>query len=203
MRDRVDVSPATPADLDGLYDVCLRTGDSGADASDLHADPTLLGKVYVGPYVVLPGTISSTVRHDGVISGYVLAAVDTTAFEAACERTWWPALRDQYPLDATGYTAADRDAIGRLHDPPIAERPLVEEFPAHMHIDLLPAVQGQGLGRALIEQLFDRLREHGSPGIHLGVGVDNERAIGFYRRLGFSDAHVRDDELVMVVSLRD
>ena len=203
MRDRVDVSAAVPADLEGLYDVCLRTGASGADASDLHADPTLLGKVYVGPYVVVDGTVASTVRHGNVISGYVLGAVDTTAFEAACERTWWPALRAQYPRNAAGYTTADRDVIGRLHDPPIAERELVEAFPSHMHIDLLPILQGQGLGRVLIEQLFDQLRQRGSHGIHLGVGVDNERAIGFYRWIGFSDAFLRDDELVMVASLVD
>ena len=34
-----------------LYDICLLTGDSGVDASGLYRDPSLLGEVYVGPYL--------------------------------------------------------------------------------------------------------------------------------------------------------
>src|SRR5262249_39483616 len=40
-----------PADLPALYEVCLRTGDAGQDATALTRDPTLLGEIYVGPYL--------------------------------------------------------------------------------------------------------------------------------------------------------
>ena len=36
--DHVD-RPAEPVDLDALYEVCLRTGDAGEDASHRFADP--------------------------------------------------------------------------------------------------------------------------------------------------------------------
>ncbi len=42
-----------PDDVVGLYQVCLATGDAGADASALHDDPELLGHLYVGPYAAL------------------------------------------------------------------------------------------------------------------------------------------------------
>ena len=67
------------------------------------------------------------------------------------------------------------------------------EYPAHMHIDLLPRLQGQGLGRALIETLADALRERGVPGLHLGVSTENPGAIAFYHRVGF----VTLEELVL------
>ena len=35
-----------PAEVDRLYEICLRTGASGADASGLYADQRLLGHSY-------------------------------------------------------------------------------------------------------------------------------------------------------------
>ena len=42
--------------------------------------------------------------------------------------------------------------------------PYAEDYPAHLHIDLLPEVQGQGWGRLLIATLVDALRERGVAG---------------------------------------
>jgi ribosomal protein S18 acetylase RimI-like enzyme len=56
-----------------------------------------------------------------------------------------------------------------------------------MHIDLLERAQGRGFGRQMMEEVMDRLRRRGSPGVHLGVSVRNVPAMGFYRRLGFRD----------------
>ena len=92
-----DIRPATIADLPGAYRVCLLTGDEGADASGLYANPDLLGHVYVGPYVVgEPGHALVVADRDGV-AGYCLAARDTDAFAAWAEREWWPPLRRWFP----------------------------------------------------------------------------------------------------------
>ncbi len=69
------------SDLDALYEVCLRTGDSGSDASALYKDPRLLGEVYVGPYVMLDGAIGLTAVDSVGPGGYALAAIDTRGFE--------------------------------------------------------------------------------------------------------------------------
>jgi len=70
---------------------------------------------------------------------------------------------------------------------------IAEAFPAHLHVNLLPRAQGQGLGRMLIERLIDRLRQRGIGGLHLGVDADNARAIAFYRHLGVAEVAVEDD----------
>ena len=51
--------------------------------------------------------------------------------------------------------------------------------------DLL--ARGLGLGRRMMEQVMDRLRERGSPGAHLGVSVLNTSVLGFYLKLGFHE----------------
>jgi len=58
-----------------------------------------------------------------------------------------------------------------------------EAYPSHLHIDLLPRAQGRGFGRRMLEQVMSRLRQRGSPGVHLGVSAFNTPAIGFYDRL--------------------
>jgi ribosomal protein S18 acetylase RimI-like enzyme len=60
-----------------------------------------------------------------------------------------------------------------------------EQYPSHLHIDLLPRAQGRGLGRAMMERVLDLLRRHGSRGAHLGVSLPNRAAQAFYRKLGF------------------
>ena len=180
---------ATIADLPALYEVCLRTGDAGDDATEHFDDPDLLGSVYVGPYVVLDGTIALVgVDADG-IGAYVLAALDTAEFEATCERDWWPALRERHPLDGAPAAGRDREVIAHIHRPPVMPAPVVERYPAHLHIDLLPRMQGGGNGRRMIEALVVELQRSGASGVHLGVAAENARAIGFYEHLGFTTLH--------------
>lgn len=174
-----------PADTDALYEICLRTGDSGADASGLYADPRLIGQVFLGAYLALEPEFAFVVD-DGAPAGYVIGAPDTAAFDAACERSWWPRLRAQYPLDRFPDGTPDAHLVAMIHDPPTSDPELLAAFPSHLHIDLLPRVQGHGMGRSAAERLFTALREAGSPGVHLGVGARNVNAIAFYERLGFT-----------------
>jgi ribosomal protein S18 acetylase RimI-like enzyme len=181
-----------------LYDICLLTGDSGADATALYQDPRLLGEVYVGPYLrFAPSHALVGVDDDGV-AGYVLGVPDTVAFEAECERSWWPPLRSRYPLEAFPSDSRDGGIVRLIHNPPTASPDVVERYPAHLHIDLLPRLQGQGDGRRLLTALLDGL---GVPGVHLGVSLSNQRAIGFYRRMGFAEVHAYTHSLIMARTL--
>ena len=192
-----------PADLDALYRVCLRTGDAGEDATDRFADPRLLGEVYVGPYLMMPSGVGFTAVENGVPSGYVLAAVDTRRFEAECEAEWWPRLRERYPQPVHDDPSIDdAEIIALIHDPESPPDEVVARFPAHLHIDLLPALQGRGVGREMMARLLDELRARGVPGVHLGVDARNRRAVGFYEHLGFS--HLDDtDDVVMGMRLEE
>ena len=62
---------------------------------------------------------------------------------------------------------------------------LVEEYPAHLHIDILPAFQSRGWGGKMIERLEEELRGRGVRGVHLVMGAGNEGAERFYRRCEF------------------
>ena len=193
-----------PSDLPELYRICLRTGDSGDDATGRYADPDLLGHVYVGPYVELEPELVFVVEDDIGVAGYVLGALDTTDFEERAERRWWPPLRDRYPApdpDRRDSWTPDERIAHLIHHPVRTPEERVAAYPSHLHIDLLPRCQGRGYGRQLIETLCDALRERGSHGVHLGVGVRNQRAIGFYRHVGFHEIDAHPGGLVMAKPL--
>jgi ribosomal protein S18 acetylase RimI-like enzyme len=176
-----DIRQPTLPDTAGVYRVCFETADA-----DPTMNPDLLGHVYAGPYLAQHPDLARVVADDHGISGYVLGCADTRAFEAWAEESWWPALREQYPLG--GGDAVDAEMIGLLHAPPRSPDEVVEQFPAHLHIDLLPRTQGHGYGRTLIEWLCAELAARGIRGVHLGVGSDNPNAIAFYEHLGFVTA---------------
>lgn len=191
-----------PDDLDALYAVSLATGDAGGDATGLYLDPRLIGHVYVGPYAVLHPELALVAEDAEGVGGYIVGALDTRAFERRQEAEWWPALRAVHPDPAD--TPADRwtpdqQRCHRIHHPPRMPDWLVGPYPSHLHINLLPRLQGRGLGRRLVERWLETVRSLGSPGVHLGVNAANDRAMGFYRACGFHELARRAPDMPRAV----
>ena len=191
------IRPFHPSDLPAIYRICLLTGEAGGDATALYRDPDLLGHIYAGPYPVADPGLAFVVVDELGPAGYIVATADTLRFEQWLEQQWWPVLRSRYPpRDDPHDGTEDHVLVGRIHEQSAADDSLFDSlfhvFPAHLHIDLLPRAQGQGLGRRLVEALATALRERGVPGVHLGVDSRNERAIAFYARVGFTEAARHD-----------
>ena len=172
-----------PEDFDAVYDICVRTGDAGGDARGRYSSDRLLGDVWAGPYVVLEPEHAYVLDDGhGTAGGYILGTADTPAFVQRYREEWLPATAGHFGDDP-------RDAALRaMHERP--ERMLVPEladYPAHLHIDLLPQWQGRGFGRGLMAAFLTGLRAAGVPRVHLGVSPENTAARAFYRRLGFTE----------------
>lgn len=60
-----------------------------------------------------------------------------------------------------------------------------EMYPAHLHINLLPAWRRQGMGRRLIEVYLNQLIEADVPGVHLQTTSLNIDACRLYEKVGF------------------
>jgi len=113
------------------------------------------------------------------------------------EEQWLPPLRKQYPKPfPPARSKKEEEIIGLIHERKfpvdINEQPWLADYPAHLHIDLLPVIQGKGQGRVLLDALFDELVRKGVPGLHLGVGSGNQGAIAFYKKMGFSVLEEQD-----------
>lgn len=62
---------------------------------------------------------------------------------------------------------------------------LLKDYPAHLHIDILPEYQGHGGGKNLIAALLAKLQADNVRGIHLMKSGENKGAEVFYGRMGF------------------
>jgi ribosomal protein S18 acetylase RimI-like enzyme len=174
------------ADYDAVSSICLRTAEAGGDATGLYVSDELMPDAFVRPYVAFEPALAFVVD-DGEVGGYIVGTADTRDFVSRYAREWLPReIAGRY--EHTQPVASKDDLIRHLAFWP--ERmliPEVDDYPAHLHIDLLPRLQGQGLGRQLIDRLADALRERGVPGLHLSMDAANTGARAFYDRLGFAD----------------
>ena len=68
---------------------------------------------------------------------------------------------------------------------PEAEAEIADQFPGHLHINLLPDYHRLGLGSQLITTFENHLRTLGVPGLHLGTTNHNHKAVPFYKKHGY------------------
>ncbi|WBU36896.1 GNAT family N-acetyltransferase [Homoserinibacter sp. YIM 151385] len=163
-------------DLPALRAICLATtlGPRPTGAAE-----GMLPDVYLEPYVRRhPDWAWIAAGADDEPLGYLVAAPDSAAFAAWWRESWSPVFRERHGDD--GSELARHGLLGDDLEPPGTEG-----FPAHLHIDLLPELQGQGVGPQLMARLLAALAEAGIPGVHLGVAPENHGAKRWYARQGF------------------
>lgn len=178
------IRPYRSQDRAALYDVCLRTADAGASAVGVLDDDALWGDLFAVPYVERDPGLSWVVEaDDGRTIGYIVATDDTDAFERWFRDEWWPRIAERHPRPAHAVSRQEKLVEYAYGRGPGTE-PHATDYPAHLHIDLLPETQGQGLGRRLIETLFGELRRRGAAGLHLNMDPANTPAAVFYERIG-------------------
>ncbi len=180
------IRPARPTDEADLFEICLLTADAGVDGTVLYSDPKLPGYIWAAPYPHLEPDLAFVLADDSRALGYVVGARDSDAFARRLEAEWWPAVR-RATAGLIPSAPSDEMAMGRIMHPESHAAWLQADYPAHLHINLLPEAQSGGWGRRLIETELEALRTAGVRGVHLGVAPTNERAKGFYRHVGFED----------------
>lgn len=189
------IRQARPEDRAALFSICLLTADSGADASALYSDPDYPGLVWSVPYLDFAPEHAFVLEDDDAVIGYVLGATDTEAFERRLDADWWPMLAEKYAgREATA--KQDKGVLDRIRQPRHSDASLLKRYPAHLHINLLPAAQSGGWGRKMIETELDSLRKAGARAMHLGLSLTNDRAYGFYKHIGLDEIG-RDDAIFM------
>jgi ribosomal protein S18 acetylase RimI-like enzyme len=149
-------------------------------------DVASFANIWSGYYTDHEPESAFVVVDDGTnVLGYLLGCVDTARaisaerairreivrrqlfFRPGTARFFWRSLAD---------LARDRTVAKEVDDP---------RYPSHLHIDLLPAARGQGMGRRLMDAWFHRLRAVGSPGCFLGTLAENTAGVAFFESVGF------------------
>lgn len=188
------------SDMPDLYRICLLTGDNGSDATG-QVDDAILGHIFAAPYAVFEPELCTIQLVDHQPSGYILGVKDSKLFAELTEKNWWGPLRKKYPRPEAKDTSRQAELVRAIHEGYRYSPGVIEDYPAHLHIDLLPNAQGSGLGVALMNRFLDQLREQKVPGVHLGVSKKNERAVKWYPRFGYQILSENNDGIVYGLKL--
>ena len=186
-----EIRPYRADDREAVARICLLTAAGGGDATGVYSDDALMPEVFALPYVEYAPELAFVVADGDRVLGYALAVADTAAFIEWWKREWTPEFAARHP--SVGSPTA--------HDPAFTEAELIDagldpegmriaelaDYPAHLHIDLLPELQGLGFGRRLIDTLRAALAARGVAAVHLGMDAANTGARAFYDRLGFHE----------------
>jgi GNAT superfamily N-acetyltransferase len=132
---------------------------------------------------------------NGRAVGYILGVSDTPSFVQKWKEWYIPYLQSQGlerpgSGEPTWWKKNLPNALRQMmHDPEAMlhqnQPQLMKEWPAHLHIDVLPPFQRRGYGRQLVERFFQAAREEGVQGVHLLMAASNTEAGHFYTRMGF------------------
>ena len=175
-----------PKDSEHLKYICIET------ASNLFRGKKIteraLAEVYCRYYIEQePESCFVVVDQNDIAKGYILCAKNYDAYKKI--------FKEKYLKTWNIATLI----MGNFAMNSIQE--FVEEYPAHLHIDLLPECQGQGYGRQLIERLIEHLREQKTEGLMLHVSMKNEGARAFYARCGFKVLHSDKNDVLMGIKI--
>ncbi|MCK8438301.1 GNAT family N-acetyltransferase [Streptomyces sp. D2-8] len=185
------VRPYRPEDRPALDDICIRTAHRGEDSRAHYADPGIFPATFAAPYVHLePELVFVLDDGRGQAVGYILGTADTPRFARAFRSTWLPLVAGRYPEPPRPPRTPDEVIAGLLHHPERMVLPELAAYPAHLHIDLLPAWQGRGYGRRLMRTFLQALQDEGVPAVHLSMATANTRARAFYDRMGFEEIDI-------------
>ena len=185
------------ADTSAVYEICLKTGNSGQDATHLFSDPLVLGHIYVGPYMEFEPQSVFILEDDQGPCGYIMGVLDSQTYYQWMHSEWLPKIRVNYKKPAGNPDTWDEtEKITDLLFHPVSQR-LLPDYPAHLHIDLLSRAQGKGQGKLLMDRFIDYLKYNKIPGLHLELSSNNDRAFNFYRKYGIEELD-RDNESIIM-----
>lgn len=165
-----------------VQDICIRTGSSDNLVNPEHAFFTL--HMYCNPYLD-QGTCFVIRNDEDVIKGYILGCED---FRKMDFDSYFAEIRNKAPHFVCRCDVSEYEKY-------------YEEYPAHLHIDILEDYTGNGHGTALMKTLLEDFSSKGIRGIMVGVAKSNERAFAFYQKMGFRILEESTDGAILGMKL--
>jgi [ribosomal protein S18]-alanine N-acetyltransferase len=86
--------------------------------------------------------------------------------------------------DSARNDTAAANSAGRIAGFVVAH-PIRRKYGRILTLDILPEARHRGLGTSLMSACEDRLRSFGCAEVYLETAVNNEAALGLYRKLGY------------------
>jgi GNAT superfamily N-acetyltransferase len=184
----VTIRPYEAADRPVVRRICHDTGYMGEPAW-YWRDVESFANLFTGYYTDREPGSAWVCETAGAVTGYLLGCEDSSLATDPARIIGRDVIRRGLLVrpGTAGFvwrSVADGVVAAARHRLPPSTF-LDPRWPAHLHIDLLPAARGRGLGAALVRRWLDRLRSRSVPGCHLETLAENTAAVAFFEAVGF------------------
>ncbi len=160
-------------DYEGVRFACLNS--EGPDEVPSHDTGIFILDTFCNYYIENEPENCFVLDDDGKAVGYIICAENFDKFKETYDREYLPRSKKfdeknyEWAFNAYNYQEKFKD-----------------EYPAHLHIDILPEYQRLGMGGKLVSALCEHLSSKGVKGVCLTCGPKNEKAVNFYKKRGFT-----------------
>lgn len=173
-------------DFDNVRYVCLNS--DGGGMSEAMCECVL--HTFCDYYIENEPENCFVLDDDGKAVGYIICTQDFDNYKEIFDREYLP-LNEH--LEETLYNwAKNATFLQNKHK---------ADYPAHLHIDLLPAYHRQGWGGKLLNALFEHLKSKNIEGVMLTTGTENMNACNFYKKHGFEQVEIYDTDIAFGLKL--
>ncbi|HPW53559.1 MAG TPA: GNAT family N-acetyltransferase [Erysipelotrichaceae bacterium] len=164
-------------DNNHLNDIRAINASVSSNPNKPYAEKVLSQHLYIDYYTEFSKENCFVARNteNDEIAGYIIAEVDFNRFKHHMLTYYLPQAK-----------AIRTDFEQKIKDEVAAYAPFINQYDAHLHMDVKPGYQHQGIGTMMLQHLFSHLKKRGCKGVMLSVSKKNIRANSFYEKNGMS-----------------
>lgn len=180
-----NIRQVIPQDIPYIYEISLKTANGGKDGRNLFNYPLCVGEFISLPFFHFePNLCFVALDYNQRPAGYIVGTSNTMLYKSWLNTKWFPPLQPFYK-QANPKTENEQIIINEIIKG--QGQGLWEHtgYPAQLRLDLLESIRGEGLGRGLLEEFLTKLYERNIPGVHFRINQNNDKGIGFYKKMGF------------------
>ena len=172
----MNIRPYQKKDFRYVQDICMAT--SKHSDSDTPENRAYLCALYCDYYLDNQAEFCFVaVDEEDIPIGYILCAADATDYEENMQQLYLPLVRKVASGEYFRFAAESR----------MFQQYVSMGYTAHLHINVLPDYQRQGLGTKLLDTVEQKLKELFVEGVYLVCARNNADARKFYESRGFED----------------
>ena len=193
----IEIRTLQLVDEEAIKDICFVTSAWGRDGKEELRDLIALRWcLHYLRYEKEHCHVAVDSEKEYAVVGYLLCALDTKQYEMDYKEKTLPLIDEEIkrlqPKPGLAQMKLKKDFfLSSKINLGAKVKKVIEEYPAHIHIDIYPSHHRRGIGRMLFSAHEEHLRKIGCEGYHLTVGTSNETAVRFYQAMGMKDtAHL-------------
>lgn len=180
-----------PSDKERLRFICKETtGEENKKSEALLESIPIIFNDYFTKYE--PDNIFVAVNKEDIPVGYVICSTNISLFRKKMLSEFKERVKKTYPA-----------SLPLLYATVIAVYITKKKYRTHLHIDLLPETQRQGLGTKLIDSLSSHLKEKGLKNVSVMTISKKSMGYNFYKKYGFRTVgKISPDRITMTLDIR-